>query len=342
MTQPLGPVMLDLEGPSLGAGEVRRLRDPAVGGVILFARNVESADQVSRLCSAIRRQRPELLIAVDQEGGRVQRIRQGVTRLPPMAKLGEYFAAAPPEGLALTRDVGWLLGMEMAACGLDMTFAPVLDVDIGLSSVIGDRSFASDPHAVAALGEAFIIGLHEAGMAAVGKHFPGHGGVVADSHRELPVDTRSLAELKARDLVPFTRLAGTLDGVMPAHVVYSTFDRRPAGFSPGWLGMLRESLGFKGCIFSDDLSMAGASEAGGPAARSEAALSAGCDMLLVCNDPEAASEVAAACSGRQTRRPGKLRYGRARPELDALPALNRWRRTHARLEALSDPRPKAV
>lgn len=336
MTQPIGPVMLDLEGPTLDAAEARLLRDPAVGGVILFACNVESAAQVSRLCAAIRRQRPDLLIAVDQEGGRVQRLRQGVTRLPPMARLGERFAAAPEEGTALARDTGWLLGMEMAACGLDVTFAPVLDVDIGLSSVIGDRSFGSDPEHVAVLGEAFVLGLHEAGMAAVGKHFPGHGGVAADSHRELPVDERPLAELKARDLVPFARLAGKLDGVMPAHVIYSAFDQRPAGFSPSWLGMLRESLGFKGCIFSDDLSMAGAREAGDPAARAEAALKAGCDTLVVCNDREAAKEVVGVCRERQTRRPAKLRYGRARPERDALPALNRWRRTHARLEALVD------
>ena len=336
MTHPSGPVMLDLEGPSLSAAEARLLREPAVGGVILFARNVENAAQVSRLCGAIRRQRPELLIAVDQEGGRVQRIRQGVTRLPPMARFGERFAASSQEGAALARDAGWLLGMEMAACGLDITFAPVLDVDCGLSSVIGDRSFGSDPQAVAALGEAFVMGLHEAGMAAVGKHFPGHGGVAADSHLALPVDERPLAELKAHDLVPFAHLAGQLDGVMPAHVIYSDFDARPAGFSPSWLGMLRESLGFKGCIFSDDLSMRGAHEAGGPIQRAEAALSAGCDMLLVCNDRDAAREVVAAYAGHQTRRPAKLRYGRARPELEALVALNRWRRTHARLEALAD------
>lgn len=336
MTQPVGPVMLDLEGPSLGADEARLLREPAVGGVILFARNVENAAQVSRLCVEIRRQRPELLIAIDQEGGRVQRIRQGVTRLPPMARFGERFAASPQEGASLAKDAGWLLGMEMAACGLDITFAPVLDVDCGLSSVIGDRSFGSDPQAVAALGEAFITGLHEAGMAAVGKHFPGHGGVAADSHVALPVDERPLAELKAHDLVPFAHLAGQLEGVMPAHVIYSDFDSRPAGFSPSWLGMLRESLGFKGCIFSDDLSMRGAHEAGGPLARAEAALSAGCDMLLVCNDRAAAREVVAAYAGHQTRRPAKLRYGRARPELEALVALNRWRRTHARLEALAD------
>ncbi|WP_017430464.1 beta-N-acetylhexosaminidase [Vreelandella jeotgali] len=336
MTHSAGPVMLDLEGPAIMPAEKRLLQKPAVGGVILFGRNVENAAQVSRLCADIRRQRPELLIAVDQEGGRVQRIRQGVTRLPSMARLGESFAASPAEGVALCRDAGWLLGMEMAACGLDMTFAPVLDVDVGLSSVIGDRSFSGDSESVTALGEALITGLHEAGMAAVGKHFPGHGGVAADSHLALPVDERPLAELKARDLVPFSRLAGQLDGVMPAHVVYPDFDARPAGFSPGWLGMLRESLGFKGCIFSDDLSMHGASAAGGPTERAASALKAGCDMLLVCNDRDAACRVVDDYRDYQARRPARLRYGRARPELGALAALGRWRRTHARLEALSD------
>ncbi|PRY63887.1 beta-N-acetylhexosaminidase [Vreelandella songnenensis] len=336
MTQPIGPVMLDLEGPQLTAAEKRLLLEPAVGGVILFGRNVEDAYQVRKLCSDIRHVRGDLLLAVDQEGGRVQRIRKGLTRLPAMARIGERFVQDPEAGLALATDAGWLLGMEMAACGLDISFAPVLDVESGISSVIGDRSFGSDPQQVATLGAAFIDGLHQAGMAAIGKHFPGHGGVAADSHVALPVDERSMEEIKQRDLVPFTELAAQLDGVMPAHVIYPAFDTRPAGFSPSWLGMLRESLGFKGCIFSDDLSMAGAHEAGDPGARAEAALTAGCDMLLVCNDRTAALEVLKACEGVATKRPAKLRYGRARPDLDALSALGRWRRTHARLEALAE------
>mgnify|MGYP003109649705 CR=1 FL=1 len=335
MTQPIGPVMLDLEGPQLSNAEKRLLKDPAVGGVILFARNVEDAYQVRKLCESIRRVRGDLLLGIDQEGGRVQRIKQGVTRLPAMARLGELFASDPVAGLNLAKDTGWLLGMEMAACGLDISFAPVLDVESGVSSVIGERSFSSDPLHVAKLGHAFVEGLHDAGMAAVGKHFPGHGGVAADSHVALPVDDRTLAELKARDLVPFRELASVLNGIMPAHVIYSAFDKRPAGFSPTWLGMLRESLGFKGCIFSDDLSMAGAHEAGGPAERAKAALAAGCDMLLICNDRAAALEVVHACDGVLNKRPAKLRYGRARPELDALAALGRWRRTHAKLDALA-------
>ncbi len=216
MTQPIGPVMLDLEGPQLSNAEKTLLKDPAVGGVILFARNVEDAYQVRQLCSSIRRVRGDLLLGIDQEGGRVQRIKKGVTKLPAMARIGDLYASDPVAGLTLAKDTGWLLGMEMAACGLDMSFAPVLDVESGISSVIGDRSFSSDPEHVAQLGRAFIEGLHEAGMAAVGKHFPGHGGVAADSHIALPVDERPLAELKARDLVPFRELAGVLNGVMPA------------------------------------------------------------------------------------------------------------------------------
>lgn len=342
MTQPLGPVMLDLEGTALTRAECRLLARPEVGGVILFARNIIDAGQVSELCASIRRVRPELLLGIDQEGGRVQRLREGVTRLPSMGRLGRCYVDDPQGCLQLCQDAGWLLGMEMAACGLDLSFAPVLDVDTGRSSVIGDRSFASDPHAVAAMAGAFIDGLADAGMVAVGKHFPGHGGVVADSHLELPVDERPLQALRDHDLIPFAALAGRLGGVMPAHVIYKAFDERPAGFSPSWLGMLREELGFKGAIFSDDLSMAGAHVAGGPDARALAALNAGCDMVLVCNDRDAAVAVADACEGRASKRQAKLRYGRARPGLDTLPALSRWRRVHARLEALCDVPPAAI
>ncbi|WP_129138530.1 beta-N-acetylhexosaminidase [Modicisalibacter coralii] len=339
MTQPIGPVMLDLEGTTLTRAERELLARPEVGGVILFSRNIVDAAQVRELCAAVRGVRSDLLLAIDQEGGRVQRLCEGVTRLPSMGRLGRCYPDDPQRALQFCHDAGWLLGLEMAACGLDLTFAPVLDVDTGLSSVIGDRSFAADPQAVAAMGGAFVEGLHEAGMVAVGKHFPGHGGVAADSHRELPVDARPLDALRQHDLIPFAALAGRLEGVMPAHVVYSAFDSRPAGFSPNWLGMLREELGFKGAIFSDDLSMAGAHVAGGPAARALEALKAGCDMVLVCNDRQAALEVVEACTGHASKRPAKLRYGRARPEIDSLPALSRWRRIHARLEALVETPP---
>ncbi|TFH87398.1 beta-N-acetylhexosaminidase [Billgrantia azerbaijanica] len=335
MTHSLGPVILDLEGTRLTVEERRLLRRPEVGGVILFGRNVEAAQQVRELCDAIRCVRPELLIAIDQEGGRVQRLRNGVTRLPAMGRIGRDYVTAPEVTQRLCLDAGWLLGMEMAACGLDFSFAPVLDVDVGLSSVIGDRSFAADPEAVAAMAGAFVAGLHEAGMAAVGKHFPGHGGVAADSHHELPVDERPFEVLRQRDLVPFAALAGRLDAIMPAHVIYPAFDARPAGFSASWLGMLRESLGFKGTLFSDDLGMAGAGVAGGPRERALAALGAGCDAVLVCNDRAAALEVLEACAGCRFKPASRLRYARARPELDTLAALGRWRRVHARLEAMA-------
>ncbi|GHC25885.1 beta-N-acetylhexosaminidase [Aidingimonas halophila] len=335
MTQPLGPLMLDLEGTWLTSEESDLLMRPEVGGVILFSRNIEDAGQVQALCEEVRRVRPDLLLAIDQEGGRVQRLREGVTRLPSMAVLASGYDEQPETVIQRCQDAGWLLGLEMAACGLDIVFAPVLDVDSGISSVIGDRSFSHSPEVVTALGGAFIDGLHEAGMVAIGKHFPGHGGVEADSHHEVPVDPRPMETLRARDLVPFAALASRLQGVMPAHVIYSAFDHRPAGFSPYWLGMLREDVGFKGAIFSDDLSMTAAGVAGGTAHRVTAALDAGCDMALVCNDREAVLSALPICQERQGKRHARLRYGRARPNLDSLSALSRWRRTHARLEALA-------
>lgn len=334
MTQPIGPVMLDLEGHRLSREESAMLKRPEVGGVILFSRNAQDAAQVQALCAAIRRVRPGMLIGIDQEGGRVQRLRDGVTRIPSMAQLAAGYEEDFHKVQQQCQDAGWLLGMEMAACGLDVTFAPVLDVDGGDSTVIGDRSLSSDPQVVAQLGSAFISGLHEAGMVAIGKHFPGHGGVVADSHYEQPIDPRPLATLREHDMYPFAELAPRLEGVMPSHVIYSAFDDKPATFSRSWLGMLREELGFKGAIFSDDLSMAAARFAGTPSEAAVKALDAGCDMVLVCNDRQAAIEALDACSGRSSLRPAKLRYRRARPTLEALPALARWRRGHARLEAL--------
>ncbi|QEA39831.1 beta-N-acetylhexosaminidase [Pistricoccus aurantiacus] len=336
MTQPLGPLMLDLEGPELQKQEVELLERPEVGGVILFARNIKDANQVRELSVELRKIRPDILLAIDQEGGRVQRLKIGVTRLPSMARLAAGYEEDSKRVTQCCQDAGWLLGMEMAACGLDFSFAPVLDVNSGSSTVIGDRSFSSDPQIVATLGGAFIAGLKEAGMASVGKHFPGHGGVAADSHVELPVDPRPFAELRAQDMVPFEQLASRLDGIMPAHVVYPDFDKKPAGFSRSWLGLLREELGFKGTIFSDDLSMAGAGVAGDPASRVRKALEAGCDMVLVCNDRAAAFDALNVCRSVSGKRQAKLRYGRARPDLDALAALSRWRRVHAKLEALAE------
>lgn len=287
-----GRLMLDLAGTSLADHERDQLQNPHIGGVILFARNVESREQISALVKQIRAASAQVLIAVDQEGGRVQRFRDGFTRFPPMQKLGDLVAQDSAAGLALTKDAGWLMAAEVIACGLDISFAPVLDVDRDTSSIIGDRSFSDQPDAVIEVAQAFINGMHEAGMAATGKHFPGHGGIVADSHLEAPVDTRSWDELEAHDLKPFDALSGSLDGIMPAHITFPAVDPDSVGFSSFWLQtILRKRLGFEGVIFSDDLTMKGADIAGGYVDKAKLALDAGCDMILVCNCPEGAIEV---------------------------------------------------
>lgn len=287
---PLGPVVIDVLGKDLSDDDRRRLLHPLTGGVILFTRNFESSEQVQRLTAEIRALRePGLVVSVDHEGGRVQRFRKDFTVLPPMRTLGVAWDEDRKQAKHLAHELGYVLAAELRAHGVDLSFTPVLDVDHGNSSIIGDRAFHSDAEAVAELATALMLGLKEAGMGAVGKHFPGHGHVRADSHLELPIDERPFADLQASDLVPFARLirAG-LPAIMPAHVVYTSVDERPAGFSPVWLKrILREELRFDGLIFSDDLSMAGARTVGGIVERVEAALSAGCDMVLVCNDPSA-------------------------------------------------------
>ncbi|MDK9726210.1 MAG: beta-N-acetylhexosaminidase [Sterolibacteriaceae bacterium MAG5] len=287
----LGPLMIDIAGTSLTALDRERLCHPLVGGVILFTRNYESPDQLAALCADIHavRTRP-LPIAVDHEGGRVQRFREGFTRLPAMRQLGEWWDKSPRATVESARVLGYLLAAELRARGVDLSFAPVLDLDWGRSGVIGDRSFHRDPDAVIALAGGLIGGMRDAGMVCCGKHFPGHGWVEADSHVAIPVDERGL-DAMAPDLRPFRELK--LDGVMPAHVIYPQIDARPAGFSPVWLRMLREEIGFDGVIFSDDLSMEGASVVGGIVARAEAAWAAGCDMLLVCNAPDSVAELLA-------------------------------------------------
>ncbi|WP_313954042.1 beta-N-acetylhexosaminidase [Accumulibacter sp.] len=288
---PLGPLMIDVAGLTLSEVERQRLLHPLVGGLILFARNYESPEQLERLTAAVHALRtPPLPIAIDHEGGRVQRCRKGFTHLPPMRRLGELWDDDRQVALSTASELGYVLAAELRARGVDLSFTPVLDLDWGRSSVIGDRSFHRDPAAVVELAGAFIEGLRRAGMAACGKHFPGHGWAEADSHVDLPVDQRGLDEL-APDLEPYRRLR--LDAVMPAHVIYPQVDPRPAGFSPVWNRLLRDQIGFAGVIFSDDLSMAGASVAGDIIARCSAAWEAGCDMLLVCNTPEAVGEVLA-------------------------------------------------
>ncbi|MBK1644741.1 beta-N-acetylhexosaminidase [Thiocapsa imhoffii] len=290
----LGSVMLDLAGTVLTAEDRDVLRHPAVGGVILFARNYASPAQLARLTAEIHALRePRLLIGVDQEGGRVQRFRDGFTRLPPAGRFALLHAARPREARAACEAVAWLMASELRAVGIDFSFAPVLDLDRGLNAVVGDRAFGSRPRVVAELGLAWLDGVRRAGMAAVGKHFPGHGGVAVDSHQALPVDPRADHELLSEDLIPFERLiAHALEAIMPAHVCYPRVDGRPAGFSPVWLrDILRGRLGFQGVIFSDDLSMGAAASSGAPVERAEAAVRAGCDMLLVCNDRASAIEV---------------------------------------------------
>lgn len=315
-----GPVMIDVGLYAVDAIERERLQHPAAGGIILFRRNYESIEQITALIAEIRSIRPELLIAVDHEGGRVQRFREGFTRLPPAS----VYAGEGDEDLA--EAAGWLMAAELRAVGIDFSFAPVLDVESGISQVIGDRAFGTDPFTVTRMAGRFMTGMRSAGMAAVGKHFPGHGGVVEDSHKALPVDPRDFEALESRDLVPFRTLIGQgLEGLMPAHVIYSALDSQPAGFSRFWIqDVLRTRLGFEGAIFSDDLSMAGAAFAGGYPDRAKMALDAGCDMILVCNAPGAADEVLESLSNfpldplrslRLERFRGRTRFDRA--HLDA-------------------------
>lgn len=282
----LGPLMVDIAGTELTPDDVGVLGHPLVGSVILFSRNYRDRDQIAGLTAAIRALRtPQLLVAVDHEGGRVQRFREGFTRLPPARSLGRCFDADRREGLELTRSVAHLMALELRAVGVDFSFAPCVDLDYGVSEVIGDRSFHRDPQAVAALSAAYLLGMRDAGMAASAKHFPGHGAVIADSHVALPVDRRAFVDMEG-DLRPYRLLIeNNLAGVMAAHVVYSSVDSLPASLSRRWIsGVLRRELGFHGCVFADDLSMAGAAVFGDVLERARLALAAGCDVLPVCND----------------------------------------------------------
>lgn len=292
----LGPVMLDVLGTELTDEDRKRLKHPLIGGVILFSRNYSSQAQLARLTGEIHDLRnPHLLIAVDHEGGRVQRFRDGFTRLPPMRELGHIWDEHPNRAKTLAHQTGWVLAAELRASGVDFSFTPVLDIDFGQSGVIGDRAFHRDPQAIAVLAHSLMQGLKQGGMAAVGKHFPGHGFVRADSHLEIPVDERDYADIEMADLIPFRQMINFgMAGMMPAHVIYPKMDKLPAGFSKIWLkDVLRKEMGFDGVIFSDDLSMEGASVAGGVVQRAEAALQAGCDMVLVCNKPDSADELLA-------------------------------------------------
>ena len=333
-TLPIGPVMIDLEGPDLSALDKEKINHPNTGALILFARNYDNPEQVQALVKAIRTARKgEILIAVDQEGGRVQRFQKGFTRLPP--------AAAYAQQAELAEAAGWLMAAEVLAVDVDFSFAPVLDVDCGVSEIIGNRSFAMDSEQAANLAGAFCKGMRAAGMAATGKHFPGHGAVALDSHLALPIDPRQLAEIRSKDLVPFKRLIEQgLEAIMPAHVVYPDVDELPAGFSPIWLQqILRSELGFEGAIFSDDLSMEGAAGVGDFLDRARLAQQAGCDMLLVCNNPAAAEQVLDKLPITQnSERERRLQAMRGRRQFDrnTLFKTEKWQQVSAQINQLLD------
>ena len=284
----IGALMLDIAGTELTQEDIQLLQAPQVGGMILFSRNIESPQQVRALTDHMRRVRPDILIAVDQEGGRVQRLKQGFSLLPAMGRLGDLYNTQPQKAVALAEQCGWLMAIEVLAVGIDFSFAPVLDLN-DVSDVIGDRSFAQNIQDIVPLASAFMQGMKRAGMANTGKHFPGHGSVKADSHVAAPVDSRSFEDIYAKDMQTFIQLMPQLDALMPAHVIYDQIDPNPAGFSPYWIQtILRQKLKFDGVLFSDDLTMQAACVVGGADARIQAALKAGCDMGLVCNDRSAA------------------------------------------------------
>jgi beta-N-acetylhexosaminidase len=288
------PIMVDVVGLGLDEDDVRRISHPLTGGVILFARNFKNRQQLTDLTSSLHAIRSDLLIAVDHEGGRVQRFKtDGFTHLPPMRRLGRLWEKDASVAARVATDVGFVLASELRACGVDFSFTPVLDLDFGASGIIGDRAFHRDPRVVATLSKSLCHGLLLAGMSNCGKHFPGHGFVAADSHVAVPIDERELEDIVNDDAAPYGWLGQSLSGVMPAHVIYPKVDASPAGFSSIWLSMLREKFSFEGVIFSDDLSMEGASVAGNVVDGAHAALNAGCDMVLICNAPEKADRLLA-------------------------------------------------
>lgn len=325
----IGPIMLDVEGLTLAPHEKEIINHPNTGAVILFSRNYESPEQVTELIANIRAARQgDLLIAVDQEGGRVQRFQNGFTRLPPAS----CYAQAPE----LAEPAGWLMASELLAVGVDFSFAPVLDIDCGISEIIGNRSFSTDHELTTRLSSAFRKGMHAAGMAATGKHFPGHGAVALDSHLTLPVDERDLDSIRNKDLLPFKQLiAEGLEGIMPAHVLYPNIDANPAGFSPFWIQqILRKELSFNGTVFSDDLSMEGAASVGDFPERARLAQQAGCDMILVCNNPRAAEQVLDSLPITQDPlREQRLNSMRGKPQMNLVQLMNceKWQKISAQI-----------
>jgi len=338
----LGPVMIDLIGTEITPVERDMLLHPNTGGVILFTRNFESIEQLQALTSEIHALRnPHLLIAVDHEGGRVQRFHDGFTRLPAMATFGQLYKKNKDEAKNLAEKTGWLMASECLVTGIDFSFAPILDLGHGISGVIGDRAFDKSPDVISILAHEFMRGMKRAGMAATGKHFPGHGSVKEDSHVGHPVDQRTLADIMMEDIIPFERMIDYgLAAIMPAHVVYPQVDDRAAGYSERWLqNILRQQLHFEGVIFSDDLSMEAAAPAGDYTDRAKQALNAGCDMVLVCNHSAEAKQVLQglgdyanpASAMRLVRMHGQPRLGR-----EELFSTDEWKAVTSRLKPLTD------
>ncbi len=331
--QAMGPVMLDVEGLSLTQQEKQKINHPNTGAVILFSRNYSSPEQIEELIQQIRQARKgDILIAVDQEGGRVQRFQTGFSRLPPASSYEKH-----PQ---LAESAGWLMATELLAVGVDFSFAPVLDVDCGVSEVIGNRSFSKHPQEAAVLAAQFRKGMNKAGMAATGKHFPGHGAVALDSHLTLPIDERPLQEIYDKDILPFKQLIDDgLEAIMPAHVVYQQVDSLPAGFSSLWIqSILRQQLKFDGVVFSDDLSMQGAAVIGDFKQRAEKALAAGCDMVLVCNSPDAAEQVLEAIPvTTDPKREKRLRTMRGKRQFDKQQLMQneKWQQLSRQINTLS-------
>ena len=331
--QPIGPVMIDVEGLTLSPAEKEKINHPNTGAVILFSRNYSAPEQIATLIKSIRDARDgDILIAVDQEGGRVQRFQTGFTRLPPASS----FSHSPK----LAEPAGWLMAAELLAVGVDFSFAPVLDIDCGMSEIIGNRSFSQNPQLATQLASNFRKGMNSAGMAATGKHFPGHGAVALDSHLTLPIDNRDLNSIRNKDFLPFKQLiAEGLEAIMPAHVVYPQIDSLPAGFSTQWIQhYLRTELNFDGTVFSDDLSMEGAAIMGDFSQRARLALQAGCDMVLVCNNPTAAEEVLASIPVTQDKtRERRLKAMLGKPNLsrEQLIKTDKWQEISTQLDRIS-------
>lgn len=343
----LGPLMVDLRGTMPTREELALLKSPAVGGVILFRRNFDSKGQLEALVHAIHDVRnPQLLVAVDQEGGRVQRFQDPFTCLPPLRQLGHRYDQDHESAVAASRELGWLMAAELRSVGVDFSFAPVVDRDMGLSAVIGDRALHREPEAVAKLARAYVAGMDRAGMASVAKHFPTHSGVQADSHTEVATDPRPLDEL-LDDIDIYRRLVvAGIAGVMMAHVRFPVLDPVPAGFSSWWIRKLRSDLNFRGAVFSDDLSMAGAAEAGDLLARAHRALEAGCDMVLACNQPEALADLARGLEDlsrpESQLRLMRLRGRRPGTSWEALRATDEWRLAAGLAQDLTAPPPLSL